>query len=796
MAQKKEKQEAIMLCYNQFLIYKTKPLGNGSYGAVYKAKCDQLPCAAKVLHPTILDPQDPGSDRIMKRFQQECAFLNKIRHPHIVMYLGMTRDPESKLPVLLMELLDESLTKLLGRSKQPLPYNVQIDLSHDIALAIAYLHSNDIIHRDLSSNNVLIIAGRRAKVTDFGMSKLMSNTTSTLTPLTMCPGTQAYMPPEALKEPPTYTQKLDCFSEGVIMIQICTQLWPMPGPRTHNVAYPKSPTGSIEMPVLETERRKNHIELIAPNHPLLPIAIDCLSYGKDDRPSGEELCQRFAELKETERYSESVLACQMESGQITLEKIIHQIREAKREEKSSEEEELQREIERLKEEVKSLKRKSVLEKIEHNSQKSKNLEERPKMKNKLRPQISLEAIETRKGKELFSQLNLSPRTGMRPSQSLSQLSESSTHQLSPSKASGYSSTQMLSYRPRQSPARPPPPPVPSPRFHKRRFSDQPIGNDNDRMEKMTGSLDYSRITLIWREGVRTPKPLSRGAAAVDNDKVYVVDSKNSVYYYSLSVQKWSELPNCPLYGSCLAIVNGIVTAIGGTTNYKRSSNKLLSLKEEHKSKTQKWMECFPAMPTEKWNAAATISEKSKYLIVVGGERARKKLLNAVEVLNTKTLIWSVAAALPNACTNPSVAICGDRVLVLGGGEDHDDGSNTAMSCSLTKLTSDMASSSKKVSTWQKIANVPAHYSTCAVVDGELLAVGGQDVDGKSTTAVYKYNPILDRWDYSSYMLTARYNSVTAVVSAKQQGRANELMVIGGCTNDAAETNTVDSAFFN
>ena len=207
--------------YQSFHINKSQPLGHGSYGAVYKAKCDQLPCAAKVLHPTILDPRDPGAEKIMERFQQECAFLESIRHPNIVQYLGITRDPESRLPVLLMELLDESLTKMLEHSQQSLAYFVQVDICHDIALAVAYLHSNDIIHRDLSSNNVLMIAGRRAKVTDFGMSKLAGAAPS-MTPLTMCPGTLAYMPPEALREPPSYTKKLDCFSEGVIMIQVCT----------------------------------------------------------------------------------------------------------------------------------------------------------------------------------------------------------------------------------------------------------------------------------------------------------------------------------------------------------------------------------------------------------------------------------------------------------------------------------------------------------------------------------------------------------------------------------------------
>ncbi|MCG8623596.1 MAG: protein kinase [Proteobacteria bacterium] len=105
---------------NTFNLLKNHPLGHGSYGTVYKAKCDQLPCAAKVLHPTILDPADPGSGKIMDRFQQECGFLERIRHPNIVQYLNMTRDPESGLPVLLMELLDESLTKMLERSQQSL----------------------------------------------------------------------------------------------------------------------------------------------------------------------------------------------------------------------------------------------------------------------------------------------------------------------------------------------------------------------------------------------------------------------------------------------------------------------------------------------------------------------------------------------------------------------------------------------------------------------------------------------------------------------------------------------------
>ena len=79
-----------------------------------------------------------------------------------------TTIPTHRLPVLLMELCDQSLTTFLERSPGPLSYHIQINICHDIALALVYLHSNGLIHRDLTGNNVLMIAGTRAKITDFG----------------------------------------------------------------------------------------------------------------------------------------------------------------------------------------------------------------------------------------------------------------------------------------------------------------------------------------------------------------------------------------------------------------------------------------------------------------------------------------------------------------------------------------------------------------------------------------------------------------------------------------------------
>ena len=164
---------------------------------------------------------------------------------------------------------------------------------------------NDLIHRDLSSNNVLLIAGNRAKVTDFGMSKL-ADANPRMSSLTLCPGTMVYMPPEALKEPPVYSKKLDCFSHGVVAIQIVTRQFPNPSPPMKEVDYPASPVGKIHMPVPDAERRKSHIDLIDPAHPLLPLALSCLSYKEEERPSSEDLCHQLTALKEEGQYAESV----------------------------------------------------------------------------------------------------------------------------------------------------------------------------------------------------------------------------------------------------------------------------------------------------------------------------------------------------------------------------------------------------------------------------------------------------------------------------------------------------------
>lgn len=274
-------------------VLKSQTLGVGSYGAVYKAKCDQLLCAAKILHPTLFDraaelEADPSSRHRfpMRRFQQECEILSSIRHPNVIQYLGTGVDQSTNLPVLFM---DGSLTQFLENSHMPLPFHTEVSICHDISMALSFLHSNGIIHRDLSSNNVLMIGDRRAKVTDFGMAKLFTACQNTVTKL---PGTEVYMPPEAFQDkPPNYTSSFDCFTFGVLVVQILTRQYPKPGESFNKVTRNGE---ELYEKATEIQRRSSHINLISPRHPLLEVALECIRDEEGRRLGAAFIAERIS----------------------------------------------------------------------------------------------------------------------------------------------------------------------------------------------------------------------------------------------------------------------------------------------------------------------------------------------------------------------------------------------------------------------------------------------------------------------------------------------------------------------
>ena len=286
--------------YQNVVVHTALILGSGDYGNVVKATLDQEPCAAKILHQTA---EDPG---LLDKFEQEVKILRDLRHPNIVQFLGLVQDPNTRKPILLMELMIASLTHFLNTSPTNLSYHIQVDISHDIALAVAHLHRNGILHRDLSSNNILLNNSHQAKVADFGMSKIAaaSNPSMTRSKVTQCPGTLVYMPPEALHPQPRYSDKIDTFSIGVLLLQIVTGNYPAPTAASTTSNDPRSPWGEMDILIPEVNRRKSDIDKVPLGHGFLPVILECLKDMSEERPTASHLCYYLGDLKNTTAYLE------------------------------------------------------------------------------------------------------------------------------------------------------------------------------------------------------------------------------------------------------------------------------------------------------------------------------------------------------------------------------------------------------------------------------------------------------------------------------------------------------------
>ena len=289
---------------NGVQVHENQVLGEGAYGIVKMGSFYGLLCAVKKLKPSMfpagMRQLDQQTELILQSFYNECEKLSKIRHPNVVQLLGVFSDSNNRLPVIVMELMDESLSRLLHRTKV-LPYHVEVNIVHDVTQALAYLHSfrPPIVHRDLSSNNILLNESLRAKITDLGVAKVAKGSFLSWDD-TPAPGTMSYMPPEVRKVPADLTPAMDIFAVGVNLIQIKTHRFPRPGPE-----FASGRLGFSKM-VPEKDRRRDHLDLISRNDPLKQIAMDCIRDNPRDRPSAMKMCERLERVKTCAGYTESV----------------------------------------------------------------------------------------------------------------------------------------------------------------------------------------------------------------------------------------------------------------------------------------------------------------------------------------------------------------------------------------------------------------------------------------------------------------------------------------------------------
>ena len=274
-----------------------KTLGKGAYGEVVEVVYLGTPCAAKRIHPIL---EDSGSHP-EEGFRRECETWSQLRHPNVVQLLGLLYKPSvsSKLPMIVMEKMDCSLRQFVETNRRgAIPFSVKVDVLYQVAQGLAYLHGQrpPVVHRDLSPNNILINLGSMtAKLSDFGVAKFQIHQASRMTSL---PGTPAFMPPETLPgaQPPKkgYSDRIDVFSYGGVVICTVTHMWPEPVPSVVQ-------KGGTLVALNEMERRQKYLSHFTAEEKryFLDLAQRCLEFEPVDRPTSQEILGTLKNVKGT-----------------------------------------------------------------------------------------------------------------------------------------------------------------------------------------------------------------------------------------------------------------------------------------------------------------------------------------------------------------------------------------------------------------------------------------------------------------------------------------------------------------
>ncbi|MBN1601578.1 MAG: serine/threonine protein kinase [Chitinispirillaceae bacterium] len=228
-------------------------IGKGGMGDIFKAVQEPL---NRVVALKVLPPQLSRDDEFTKRFEIEAKAISLLQHHNIVSLYEYGE--EEGLRFFAMQFVDGTdLGRYINDNKM-LPIHEIIDLSKQICRGLRYAHSNNIIHRDIKPQNILLEKNGTVRISDFGIAKIFSNTGITLTGSAV--GTPEYMSPEQAQGQKLDVQT-DIYSLGILMYEMLTRRPPFMGSNPMAVAYKQV----HELPVPPSAKRKDtpkRLELI------------------------------------------------------------------------------------------------------------------------------------------------------------------------------------------------------------------------------------------------------------------------------------------------------------------------------------------------------------------------------------------------------------------------------------------------------------------------------------------------------------------------------------------------------
>jgi len=223
-------------------------LGRGAYGWVKEAIFRGCKVAVKCLHNEVI------SEYNLHIFSREMNMAARCRHPNLLQFIGATRDTE-RPPFIITELMHTSLRRALERNQITSDQIVPILLG--VACGLNYLHKNSppILHRDISSANVLLNRATNnqwlPKLSDFGSFNFMQASN------TIGAGNPVYAAPEALDSRGPQTPAMDIFSFGILTHEMCTK---------------RQPSGQLSVTTVNQQGTRWK----PPERNLVPIIVRCI----------------------------------------------------------------------------------------------------------------------------------------------------------------------------------------------------------------------------------------------------------------------------------------------------------------------------------------------------------------------------------------------------------------------------------------------------------------------------------------------------------------------------------------
>lgn len=189
-------------------------IGEGGMSTVYKARCNKLNryVAVKVLKNELADNED-----IVNKFKREATAIATLSDNNIVNVLDV--GTQDDINYIVMEYVKGKTLKELINQFGKLNYETAITIGIQIAKALDCAHKNNIIHRDVKPQNILVTEEGIIKVTDFGIAKSASS--ATLTNTTTIMGSAHYFSPEQAKGS-IIDNRTDLYSLGVVLYEMVT----------------------------------------------------------------------------------------------------------------------------------------------------------------------------------------------------------------------------------------------------------------------------------------------------------------------------------------------------------------------------------------------------------------------------------------------------------------------------------------------------------------------------------------------------------------------------------------------